>query len=71
MNVKRTTAILAVLGLLTACGDGGNNSSSNSTGSQQDVAPDTLPAMEADRDPTPQTGTGGAGQSRPDGHANP
>lgn len=70
MNVKRTTAVLAVLGLLTACGDGGNNAAS-STDNQRESAPGTLPAMETDRDPTPQTGTGGAGQSRPDGQINP
>lgn len=70
MNWTKTTAIFAVLALLTACGDGGN-SAGNSTNSQQDVAPGTLPAMETDQDPTPQTGTGGAGQSRPDGQTNP
>ncbi|SIP98667.1 hypothetical protein SAMN05880561_101611 [Rhizobium sp. RU33A] len=71
MNLTRATAVLAVLGLLTACGDGNNSSSGSSTDTQQEGTPDTLPAMETDRDPTPQTGTGGAGQSRPDGQTNP
>ena len=67
MTWTKTTAVFAGLALLTACGDGSNNS----INSQQDVAPGTLPAMETDPDPTPQTGTGGAGQSRPSGRTNP
>lgn len=62
MKSKKTTiAALAILGLLAACGD------SSTSGQQKTTTEGTLPAMESDSDPTPQTGTGGSGQSRQEG----
>ncbi|WP_152601148.1 hypothetical protein [Rhizobium sp. YS-1r] len=54
--MKRLIAALSVLMLLSACSDSGENQNDpiNNTSPQQSNA--TAPA---DKDPTPQTGTGG------------
>ena len=64
-STKTKIATLAMLGLLAACGDGSKNGSNDSE--QKATSEGTLPAMETDSDPTPQTGTGGSGQSRQEG----
>lgn len=69
MKLIKIAAVFATVGLLGACGDSSNNTSG--TTSEERTTTGTLPAMETDSDPTPQTGTGGAGQSRPSGQATP
>lgn len=69
MNLSKVTALSAVVILLTACGEGG--SSSNNASDSRPTTSGTLPAMESDSDPTPQSGTGGTipgaqgGETRP------
>jgi hypothetical protein len=69
MNLSKVTALSAVVILLTACGEGGSNS--GNTSDSRRITTGTLPAMESDSDPTPQSGTGGTipgaqgGESRP------
>jgi hypothetical protein len=62
MNATRIVSAMGLAVMLAACGDG-----TSSTGSPNDerksTIPGTLPAMDVDRDPTPQTGTGGERQS--------
>ena len=62
MKFARTITAMAMTALLAACGDG----ASSSTGRQgENVTSGTAPATETDSDPTPQSGTGGSGQARP------
>lgn len=60
MMPTERVAAFAMTAFLPAWGDGTSSQSGN-------TAPATIPATETDSDPTPQTGTGGAGQSRPSG----
>ncbi|MDR7028543.1 hypothetical protein [Rhizobium rosettiformans] len=69
MKLIKIATVFATVGLLAACGDSSNNTSGMT--SEERTTTGTLPAMETDSDPTPQTGTGGAGQSRPSGQTTP
>lgn len=56
--MKKTALSLLCAGLLTACGE-------DQTSTQRDATPastDPVPAETIDRDPTPETGTGGQSQ---------
>lgn len=70
MKLTKTFAALAILGLLTGCGEGTSSTGSTSD-ERKSTTPGTVPATETDSDPTPQTGTGGSGQSRPSGQNTP
>lgn len=69
MKLIKIATVFATVGLLAACGDSSSNTSG--TTSEERTTSGTLPAMETDSDPTPQTGRGGAGQSRPTGQTTP
>lgn len=70
MKLTKKVAAFAVMGLLTACGEG-TGISGSAGGDNRSTTSGTVPAMETDSDPTPQTSTGGGGQSRPSGQTNP
>lgn len=67
MKISTWILALSLTGLLTACGDGGNTSGSAGSATQETTTSGTVPAGEGDKDPTPQTGTGGPSQSTTDG----
>lgn len=64
MRLMKTMTAFAVMGLLTACSEGTSSTGSTSD-ERRSTTSGTVPAMDTDSDPTPQTGTGGSGQSRP------
>jgi major membrane immunogen (membrane-anchored lipoprotein) len=67
MKIKALVATVGLLSLLAACGDGDGTSGSMGSGAQDTTTSGTVPAGEVDKDPTPQTGTGGPSQSTTDG----